>query len=118
MAKKQIKPLGCPFCGRKPKLQSGLSARLFCDNMHCPADTAEAIGDSTDEAIQNWNRRAPVLGTAALALLQLAAGYEEGFVEAPNATLKLLESYGFIERNGTTRGRNTHWRITDAGQNV
>ena len=45
-----------------------------------------------------------------------AAGYERGFVAWPDTTLRTLEKHRFIERNPSTLGRNTQWRITERGE--
>jgi hypothetical protein len=43
------------------------------------------------------------------------AGYERGFAAQSNPALLYLERMGAIERDPSTSGRNTHWRITAAG---
>lgn len=43
-------------------------------------------------------------------------GYEAGFVATPIKSLCDLEKLGLIERNPTTSGKSTHWRITDRGE--
>lgn len=43
-------------------------------------------------------------------------GYDVGFVEAPCAELVQLELLGYVERNPTTEGGYTQWRITESGQ--
>lgn len=42
-------------------------------------------------------------------------GYEEGHRSIPNPFLLMLEKNGLVERDPTSRGKNTHWRITEAG---
>lgn len=43
------------------------------------------------------------------------AGYEQGFSAAPDKYLEQLEALGYLERNPTTDGATTQWRITEAG---
>lgn len=42
-------------------------------------------------------------------------GYEEGFYAAPCDALAQLEKLGYLERNPTTSGAHTQWRITEEG---
>lgn len=42
-------------------------------------------------------------------------GYEKGFFCKPFASLVRLERMGFLERNPSSKGAETHWRVTDAG---
>lgn len=55
---------------------------------------------------------AQVVWLAAIA----AKGYDRGFWFPPNKSLLVLEDLGFVERNPTSSGPTTHWRITEAGQ--
>ena len=50
-----------------------------------------------------------------LGVAQLA-GYARGFVHAPTPTLRRLEELKLIERNPTTTGKRTLWRVTMTGQ--
>lgn len=43
------------------------------------------------------------------------AGYDEGFKARPNRYLETLERLLLIERNPTSTGKHTLWRITDLG---
>lgn len=44
------------------------------------------------------------------------AGYDEGFVAEPCKELLALEQSDLVERNPTTSGKHTQWRITAIGQ--
>jgi hypothetical protein len=54
---------------------------------------------------------------AQLSWLQRAknAGWSGGFAARPNRALVFLERITAIERDPSTSGVNTHWRITDHG---
>lgn len=43
-------------------------------------------------------------------------GYEVGFYGPSSRGKIICEAQGWIERDPTSRGRSTHWRITDSGE--
>lgn len=42
-------------------------------------------------------------------------GYENGFVATPIPSLVALERLNLIERDPTSSGKSTHWRVTEMG---
>jgi hypothetical protein len=75
--KPKLKPLPCPFCGKKPKLapqnpaeEGNAWGSVYCANNRCEvAPSVDDGQDCADErgtgaymdcAIQRWNKRAPI----------------------------------------------------------
>ena len=60
MREGKLKPLPCPFCGRKPKVSQGGGAYTFIWYVECENDWHQITvqgSDTRNDAIKNWNDR-------------------------------------------------------------
>jgi hypothetical protein len=56
--KKPTTPLGCPFCGYRPRIEQGAGSQIWY--VTCDRDTHSVTfkgTDNLDQTIKKWNRR-------------------------------------------------------------
>lgn len=92
--------------GATQLLQGQIGTDAFVQMLHAPMHAkprptgGKLLSDAQRRMLSLLNRR----------------GYEEGLRNPPFGAILVLESRGLAERDPTSHGRFTHWRITEAGQ--